>query len=699
MKIKIIVLALAISSFSLFAADKLNEVKVSGVKEKLEKAGTVKDVIIKTEVITEKKIEKKQSATLSEAVDNEVGIQTSTGCSMCGMKRIRINGMKGEHTTVLIDDVPMHSTVSSYYGMDALTTAGIASIEVARGSGSSLIAPGAIGGVVNIKSKIATEDKMVIDAAVGNEDYKQLSILATNVCNDGKTRATITGQYNNQDQWDADDNGVNESPEIENYSTSAHVSHDITENDNIDVKLNFQKSDVFGGPMIDAHHLGVQGTDAPDEAFVGNNVNNDFNGNPLSTLEAIVTKRAEATVKYTRIVNDRTNVIVAGSGSKQTQDSVYEGADYYSEDDTYYADVKANYMLNDQHLLTAGFDTKQEKLRAESYAFFSQGGLDKDDFDMSSFGFYLQDVWNPMENLEVSGAIRFDKINVDWTAKTVEEDEIDEFVAVPRLHVKWMHNDMFTSRFSAGMGYRAPLTFFESEHGVLEDGFGIEIEDIEKSMSAGYSFSADTDRLTSTLSANFTQVENLAIITDEHDFDFDGFALVNSDETHNIITIDGVVGYQLSKAVNAAVSYEHYMYNDEYKAEQFLAQVEDRAKFMLDFDHEGWLASLTGVWTGGRDLTEYGYEGYDQINDDGTVVESSKKDTDAPAYFTMDAKISKAISDHFTLYIGAKNLLDYTQAGDDFSPLMYDADGGYDVGYIWGPLRGRQVYSGIRVNF
>jgi outer membrane receptor for ferrienterochelin and colicin len=222
---------------------------------------------------------------------------------------------------------------------------------------------------------------------------------------------------------------------------------------------------------------------------------------------------------------------------------------------------------------------------------------------------------------------------------------------------------------------------------------------LKKSTSAGYSFSVDTDRLTSTLSTNYTQVKNLAIITDEHDYDFDGFALVNSDETHDIITIDGVVGYQLTKAINAAVSYEHYMYNDEYKAEQFLAQIEDRAKLMLDYDHKGWMANFSGVWTGSRDLTEYGYEGFDQINDDGTVVESSKKDTDAPAYFTMDAKISKSINDHFTLYLGAKNLLDYTQAGDDFSPLMYDADGGYDVGYIWGPLRGRQVYSGIKVNF
>lgn len=700
MKKLLLSLLIVITVSALTAAEKLDEVKVSGVKAKLEKAGTVKDVIIKTEVVTSKEVEKKQAPTLSDAVENETGIQTATGCSMCGMKRIRINGMKGEHTTVLIDDVPMHSTVSSYYGMDALTTAGIESIEIARGSGASLIAPGAIGGVINIKSMVAKYNKMFLDMAIGNDDYKTLGITGTYVHDEGKTKATVNAQYNKQGQWDADDNGVNESPEIENYSSSVRISQDVTDNDNLDIRLTVQKSEVFGGPVVDEHHRAIQGTDAPDEAFVNNDLTKKFIGNPLSTLEAITTKRAEAIAKYSHVISDKNNFSLTASVANQTQDSIYEGADYYSDDITIYGDFRYNHLLTDSHLLTTGIDTKHEKLEAKSHEFFELAGLDKDNFDMSSFGFYVQDVWTPTDNLEISGALRLDKINVDWTDKKTEEDEIDEFVAVPRLHIKWNHNKMLTSRISAGMGYRAPLTFFESEHGVLEDGFGIEIEDIEKSTSAGYSLSIDNDRLTSTISANYTKVENLAIITDEHNFGFDGFALVNSDETHDIIALDAVIGYQLTKAFSAAVSYEHMMYDDEYKAEQFLAQVEDRAKLMLDYeDDNGWLANLTTTWVGKRDLSEYGYEGYNRLNNDGSVDLSSVKDTDAPAYFTVDAKLSKKLTKHLSLYIGAKNLLDYTQADDDCTPLMYDADGGYDVGYIWGPLRGRQIYGGVKLEF
>ena len=81
------------------------------------------------------------------------------------------------------------------------------------------------------------------------------------------------------------------------------------------------------------------------------------------------------------------------------------------------------------------------------------------------------------------------------------------------------------------------------------------------------------------------------------------------------------------------------------------------------------------------------------------MVASSEKTTDAPTYFTVDVKVKKELSDSFSVYVGANNLLDYTQAGNEESPLMYDADGGYDVAYIYGPLRGREAYAGLNLKF
>jgi outer membrane receptor protein involved in Fe transport len=159
---------------------------------------------------------------------------------------------------------------------------------------------------------------------------------------------------------------------------------------------------------------------------------------------------------------------------------------------------------------------------------------------------------------------------------------------------------------------------------------------------------------------------------------------------------DIVVGYALTPSITVSAGYEQYWYDTEYKNLLFIAAVEKQARLMFDYEENGWDAMIQATWTGARDLTDYGYG--DRYNTfDGTDV-SNLKSTKAPAFTTVDVKVSKEITDTFTLYAGVKNLFDYVQT-DKESPLMYDADGGYDVGHIWGPLRGRMAYAGIKAKF
>jgi len=682
---KTLVLSMA-ASVALMAADNIGTVTVEDVTERLERAGTVRDVIAKTEVVTAKQIQKKQATNLAEAVKHETGIQVATGCSMCGMKRVRINGMKGEHTTVLIDDVPMHSTVSSFYGLDALATAGVSSIEIARGAGASLIAPGAIGGVINVKSLKATKNSLFVDMSGGNDGYSTFSAVGTAVSEDKKTRATVSMQNTTQGQWDADDNGVNESPEMENQSISARLSHDFTENDNVDFRYTRQTSNVFGGPVTDDHNGAIMDSSPRGVSFVGGDVRNTYTGNKLDTLESIDTSRQEFILRWTHEINSESNFVATASYANQIQDSIYEGDTYYSDDDTYYADFRYNNMLNDEHFLTVGADMKNEAMDSTQNV-----SVNQDDFKMQSYGAYIQDTWTPTDNLEVAVAVRLDHIEVDWTDQV--GTEIDKTIVVPRLHIKYNHENGFISRVSAGQGYRAPLTFFESEHGVLgPNGFDIDITNIETSNSANYALSYDSGRVTATASVNWTQIDNLAYIDDSTGTP----TLQNATEAMNVVVSDIVAGYQLTPAFSVGASYEYFHYDDAYKEAQFLAEIEQRAKLMLDYEANGWAANLTAVWVGSRDLSDYGYEGYNIW--DGTTA-SSLKDTKAPAYYTVDFKIAKDINKNFTVYVGVQNLLDYTQAGEGVSPLFWDDAGNYDVGYIYGPLRGRQMYAGLQAKF
>ncbi len=683
----IILLSFVATSW-LFGVEELEKIVVTDVTQNLEQSGKLKDVIVKTEVVSKKAIEDKMASKFSEAVDGAVGVQSATGCSLCGLKRVKINGLKEEHTTVLFDDVPMHSTVSSYYGMDAISMAGIETIEIARGGGSALIAPESIGGVINIKSQKIKAN--ALEATIESVDGKMAtSILGSLVTPDGKTKASLNVSNSKTSQVDGDNNGVSESPSIDNKSVRLKVSNDIGEHDNLNFVYNRLDSKVKGGG-VDGYTYGVTGNSDP--LFVDNDVRKKYIGEAVGITETIETSRDEIVGKWRRKLNDDgDNMAFTLSYAKQKQNSIYESDTYDNVDDSYFGDIRFNKMLNDENLLTFGLDYKDEKMRSES-SFFANPAVNKDDFDSSRVGVYIQDTYMPSEDTEIALALRADKLSVDWR-DTGSGDEIDKTVLTPRIHVKHSHDKEFTSRLSLGSGYRVPLTFFESEHGLLDGGFGVDISDIEKSKSANYTLSYDDERLTSTLSFGVIELKNLAYIDDSGAIPI----LKTSDETMFNKNLDITAGYQLTPEITFGGSYEHYFYDKAYKLASDVASIEDRAKLSFDYDKEGWGFNTTATWIGSRDLSEYGYKGWSDADDVGD--DSKQKASKVSSYYTVDTKLTKEINKNFSLYAGVKNIFDYTQVEKGESPLFYDVDGGFDTAYIYAPLRGREYVFGVKATF
>jgi len=274
---------------------------------------------------------------------------------------------------------------------------------------------------------------------------------------------------------------------------------------------------------------------------------------------------------------------------------------------------------------------------------------------------------------------------------SLPKDEIDTTIVVPRLHLRYNHTDYLTSRFSAGEGYRAPLSFFESEHGLIgSQGFGVDVTKIERSNNATYALSYVKGGLSVSSSVAYTQVKNLAYVS----YDAMGKPILqNSNQAVAVRNGDIVLGYALTPSLSISGGYERYFYDKQYKELLYIAAIEQRARVALDWEHEGWDIMGEATWTGGRDLSPYGYS--NRFND---LAMTSPKSTHAPSFTTVDMKISKELSKTFSIYAGVKNLFDYTQTKYE-SPLYYDATGGYNVGNIWGPLRGRMSYVGIKATF
>ncbi len=681
-------------------AQRLDTVQVRGVKQRLEQAGRLADTIEQTEVITADDLQRRQAGSLAQAVDNTPGIRVQNECSMCGIKRVMINGLKGEHTTILVDGVPMHSTVSSYYGIDAITSAAIESIEVARGPGAALATPEAIGGAINIISKRATRYGALIDLAAGESGYVRSSAVGTLLSEDGRAEGVFAAQYDDIDRFDGDDNGVSESAELSNRSLSARGSFDPTDRDNLEGRVALFRSRVLGGPatasrnaIFESAASGVE-TDPPG-FFEGGDVRRNFLALPYETAEVIDTDREEATLRWIRQVNDQgDNLQLTGSYVSHGQDSLYEGFDYVNDDDILWLDARYSRGFGDGHLLNIGFNHHNETMRSESRALrelqLEDPTITGDSFDYEMLGAYVQaDMY--FDALEVSLAARFDRARVDYIEQG-DGDELSESLLSPRALVKYAHSEHWTSRLSAGRGYRAPLSFFESDHGLLDDGYDVAIDALERSLSFGYSLNYTDEVTAATLSAFTSVIDELAFI----DFDAPRPRLQNADESAQVDTFDIEFSHQLSEHWSVGGGAELFIYDRAYRSTFGVVPVEERTRLFLDYAGHDWSAYLQWTWVGARDLSRFGTgERYNILNPDGSL--SAPKQTRVPSWWALDLRMERKLSDLWSVYLGGTNLTGYNQAEDEESPLMFDGDGGYDVVHIWGPLRGRVLYAGLRV--
>jgi len=101
------VFAMESDNFLNGASSEVETIVVEGKKQKLNRK-IKKEEVNRVESLSKSVIQEKKATTFAQAIDNEKGIDSQTSCAFCGAKRISINGLKGEHTTILVDGVPLH---------------------------------------------------------------------------------------------------------------------------------------------------------------------------------------------------------------------------------------------------------------------------------------------------------------------------------------------------------------------------------------------------------------------------------------------------------------------------------------------------------------------------------------------------------------------------------------------------------------
>jgi outer membrane receptor for ferrienterochelin and colicins len=131
------------------AFNNLEEVVVSGTM----RAVTRLNSPIPVEVYTPALFKKNPTATLFEALNMVSGVQPQINCNVCNTGDIHINGLEGPYTMIMIDGMPIVSSLSTVYGLHGIPQSILQKVEVVKGPASTLYGSEAVAGLVNVITK------------------------------------------------------------------------------------------------------------------------------------------------------------------------------------------------------------------------------------------------------------------------------------------------------------------------------------------------------------------------------------------------------------------------------------------------------------------------------------------------------------------------------------------------------------------
>lgn len=120
------------------------------------------------QVIKSKSLEKVQACNLAEGLKFQPGLRVETDCQTCNYTQLRINGLAGGYSQILINGRPIFSALNSLYGLEQVPRNMIDRIETVKGGGSALYGSNAIAGTVNIPTKIPEENNYQVEYTYQN---------------------------------------------------------------------------------------------------------------------------------------------------------------------------------------------------------------------------------------------------------------------------------------------------------------------------------------------------------------------------------------------------------------------------------------------------------------------------------------------------------------------------------------------------
>lgn len=634
-----------------------------------------KEVATIVNVISPLIIESTTSNSMADVLNFQTGLRVEETCSNCGVPQIRINGLEGQYSQILMDSRPIFSSLASVYGLEQLPAGMVDRIEVIRGGGSALFGANAIAGVVNIITKEPTRNFMNVShtsafTEKGTYDINT-SVNASVVADNQKAGIFVFGVQRNREQYDRDGDGYSDIPLLN--STTAGFRSFFKTSDYSKLTAEYHHTSEFrrGGYGIDS----LQPHESPLCEQLRHNID-------------------AASLKWDMYTADNKHFVSAYSSFQHIGRDSYFGTDYnldaYGKSTDIMSVTGAQYrfsypcgLMNGD--LSAGVEYSYNQLRDQIL------GYDRNTLQRVHIGGgYVQNEWkNKQWSILIGGRLE-------------QHSLLEKPVFSPRANVRFTPIEPIILRVSYASGYRAPQIYEEDLH-VGAVGGEVSLislaDDLRPEYSHSVSASVDMYKrygkwdLNLTLEGFYTQLNDVFTLV-ENGHDAQGNLLFTRTNASGArvggLNVEAKVGYGHLLTFQAGYTYNNSRYMEP---EQWSPDLAPQQRMFRTPDHYGYFLMNIEPVKNFHIVTNGKVTGSMLVQHCAGYVEKDEE-VETPVFFEWDVKLCYDIPlyKHYTLEVnvGVKNLLDNFQS---------DIDQGMerDAGFVYGPSTPRTFFAGINL--
>jgi outer membrane receptor for ferrienterochelin and colicins len=385
---------------------------------------TIANIPTRVEVIAGEEIDEKANmkpGDIRMILAESTGIQTQQTSATSGNSSIRIQGLDGKYTQIIRDGFPLYSGFSGGLGLLQIAPLDLKQVEVIKGSSSTLYGGGAIAGLVNLVSKVPTDERQ-LSFMLNGTSAAGLDLSSFYAQKFKKTGTTIYAAYNHGSPYDPAGIDLTAIPKFNRFTLNPKVFFYLNEQTDLNIGINSTVENRIGGDL----HF-IKGDGDGQHSYFEENKTGRYS--TQTTLSHRLNSKAQMILKNSVSYFDRT-ITLPDYRFAGTQLSTYSEADYI------YKGAKTDWVAG-LNYLTDNF--KEDKT----------GNFALRNYNYQTLGAFVQNTWDVSSKFILESGLRADHHNVYG------------FFVLPRISGLWKISEQVSTRLGGGLGYKAPNVFTE----------------------------------------------------------------------------------------------------------------------------------------------------------------------------------------------------------------------------------------------